>query len=235
MSPNNDPHVLPQGLADMMGDIKFFGSLSAAMTHDMKNFLAIINENAGLLNDLAVKSQEKTIPIDPLKAAVIGEKIGKQVARADAMMKRFNRFAHSMDHDRETVDLEEAVNLVAHLAERIFRQDRITLTVDPAPVPCRIHACHFTTLRLIFRAIDNLCHNQVDGLSDIERRITVQFGNHSLAPEICFFQNFGPAFKTNTLFGSPDDQALLARVNMTIKILDSGAGFCLSALPPAYE
>lgn len=205
------------------------------MTHDMKNCLAIINENAGLLADLAVKAQEITIPVDPLKAAIISEKIGKQVARADDMMKRFNRFAHSMDHDKETVDLEEAVDLVARLAERIFRQDRIRLTVIPASVPCRIHASRFAVLHLIFRTVDILCRNQADGTSDSENPVTVQFGSDPELPEICFIQDSGPEIKLESLFASPEDQALLARVNMNIRTMDSGAGFCLNTPPPAHE
>ncbi len=216
-------------------DIKFFGTLSAAMTHDMKNFLAIINENAGLLSDLTLKAQHQNIPVDPLRAATISEKIGKQVARADEMMKRFNRFSHSMDHDVETVDIEEAVDLVAHLAERIFRQDRICLTVIPAAVPCRIHASKFALLHLIFRAVDILCRHRIDGSADIEKPVTVRFGTDPKMPEICFVQEFRPALEKRNLFSTPEDQALLTRVNMTIRTMASGAGFCLCSLPPALE
>jgi signal transduction histidine kinase len=216
-------------------DIQFFGTLSAAMTHDMKNCLAIINENAGLLADLAVKAQDRAIPVDSLKAAIISEKIGKLVARADDMMKRFNRFAHSMDHDKETVDLEEAVDLVARLAERIFRQDRIRLTVIPASAPCRIHASRFALLHLIYRAMDILCRHQAEGTSDIEKPVTVRFGTDPNMPEICFTQDSGPEIKLESLFTSPEDKALLARVNMNITTMDSGAGFCLNTLPPARE
>ena len=216
-------------------DIQFFGTLSAAMTHDMKNCLAIINENAGLLADLAVKAQDKAIPFDPLKAASISEKIGKLVSRADDMMKRFNRFAHSMDHDKETVDLEEAVNLIARLAERILLQGRIRLTVIPASAPCRIHASRFAVLHLIFRAVDSLCRNQTDGTFDSEKTVTVQFSSDPELPEICFIQDFRPEIKLESLFASPEDQALLARVNMNIRTMDSGAGFCLNTLPPARE
>jgi hypothetical protein len=205
------------------------------MTHDMKNFLAIINENAGLLSDLTLKAQHRNIPVDPLKAATISEKIGKQVARADEMMKRFNRFSHSMDHDVETVDMEEAVDLVACLAEGIFRQDRICLTVIPAAVPCRIHASKFALLHLVFRAVDILCRDRIDGSADIEKPVTVRFGTDPKMPEICFVQEFRPALEKTNLFSTPEDQALLTRVNMTIRTMASGAGFCLCPLPPAQE
>ena len=225
MSPNNDP----------MHDIRFFGTLAAAMTHDMKNFMAIVNENAGLLADLAVRAQHQAVPVDPLKARTISEKIGKLVTRADTLIKRFNRFAHSMDREKEFVDLEEAVDLVAHLAERILRQNRICLTVIPAPAPCRIHAFRFALLHLIYRAMDILCRHQTGGASDSEKPVTVRFGTDPNLPEICFIRDTGPAFEPHLLFAGPEDQALLTRVNMNIRSMDSGAGFCLYSLPPGRE
>lgn len=226
MPPNYDP----------MNDIRFFGTLGAAMTHDMKNFMAIVNENAGLLADLAARARLQAVPIDPLKATTISEKIGKQVARADTLMKLFNRFAHSMDREKEFVDLEEAVDLVARLAERILRQNLICLTVIPAPAPCRIHGFRFALLHLIYRAFDIFCRHQSRGIPDGEKPVTVRFGTDPNMPEICFIRDSGPAaFEPHPLFAGPEDQALLARVNMTVKPLDSGAGFCLYALSPGRE
>lgn len=218
-----------------MNDIQFFGALSAAMTHDMKNILAIINENAGLLNDLAVTSQNKVIPMDPLKAAMISEKIGKQVTRANNMMNRFNRFSHSMDHAKEFVDMEEMVMLVADLAERIIRRHGGTLTVIPAPVPCRIHARRFAVLHLIFRALDILCGSQADPASDTEKQMTVRFGRDSTLPEICFIRDPGLVIKRDSLFDTPKDRALLAQVNLNVKMMDAGTGFCLWSPRPEHE
>ena len=233
MSPNNDSCSETDCLTDM-DDVKFFGALSAAMTHDMKNVLAIINENAGLLGDLAVKSQKKTTPVDPLKASTISEKIRKNVTRADNLMKRFNRFSHSMDHAAEYVDMEEMVILVASLSERIIRRHGGTLTVIPPPVPCRIHARQFAVLHLIFRALDILCCNHADPASDTQKQMTVRFGSDLTRPEICFTRDPGPMIKRDSLFDSPKDRALLADVKMKVKMMDGGAGFCLCTARPDH-
>jgi signal transduction histidine kinase len=233
MSPNNDPCPETDRLADM-ADVKFFGALAAAMTHDMKNVLAIINENAGLLGDLSVKAQKKATPIDPLKASTISEKIRKNVTRADTMMKRFNRFSHSMDHAEEFLDMEETVMLVASLSERIIRRHGGTLTVIPPPVPCRIHARRFVVLHLIFRALDILCCNHADPASDIQKQMTVRFGSELTRPEICFTRDPGFMIKRDALFDSPKDRALLAHVKMKVKMMDAGAGFCLCTARPEH-
>ena len=36
--------------------LQFFGKMTASISHEIKNVLAIINENAGLLEDLALLS-----------------------------------------------------------------------------------------------------------------------------------------------------------------------------------
>ncbi|MCF8087752.1 MAG: hypothetical protein K9K63_17960 [Desulfotignum sp.] len=233
MSPNNDPCPNTDRLTDM-DDVKFFGALSATMTHDMKNVLAIINENAGLLGDLAVKSQKKATPVDPLKVSTISEKIRKNVTRADTMMKQFNRFSHSMDHAEEFLDMQEMVMLVASLSERIIRRHGGTLTVIPPPVPCRIHARRFAVLHLIFRALDILCCDHADFASDTEKQMTVRFGRDSTLAEICFNRDPGLMIERDSLFDSPTDRALLAHVNMKVKMMDAGAGFCLCTARPDH-
>ncbi len=207
--------------------VTFFGTLSAAVTHDMKNFLAIINENAGLLGDLAARARNGHFPMDPQKAALISEKIRKQVNRADEMIKQFNRFSHSMDHAQETVDMEEMVHLVAGLAERIIRHHEVFLTVTPAPVPCRIQGHRFDLLHLIFRAFEITCEILDKTPEDTQKQVTVSFGSDPLVPEICFMCDTGTASGWDTLFDDPKDRALLDRVNMHMKKAATGSGFCL--------
>ena len=207
--------------------VTFFGTLSAAVTHDMKNFLAIINENAGLLSDLAVKARNGEGDMDPRKASLISEKIIKQVNRADEMIKQFNRFSHSMDHVLETVDMEEMVQLVAGLAERIIRHHEVTITVTSAPVPCRIQAHRFDLLHLIFRAFEMTCETLNKTPEDTPKQVMVIFGSDPLVPEICFLPDTGSASAWDVLFDEPKDRALLDRVNMRVNKPVTGSGFCL--------
>jgi len=207
--------------------ITFFGSLSASVTHDMKNFLAIINENAGLLEDLAVRAQNGPVPIEPQKALLISEKIRKQINRADEMIKQFNRFSHSMDHAQEAVDMEEMVLLVAGLAERIIRHHEVCLTVIPAPVPCRIQAHRFDLLHLIYRAIEISCDMLNKTPGEHLKQVTVSFGSDPLVPQIFFVPDTGTVFCPDSLFNGIKDRALLVRVTMQVKKADNGKGFCL--------
>jgi len=88
-------------MADELGPlgwmgVRFFGRMSASISHEIKNVLAIINENAGLLDDFALMA-EKGMPLDPRRLGKVAESLMKQVRRADAIVRNMNKFAHSVD------------------------------------------------------------------------------------------------------------------------------------------
>ena len=97
------------------GGIRFFGRMSAGATHEIKNTLAIINESAGLLNDLSMVA-EKGHPLSLTRINNISYVVTRQVQRADLVLKKLNRFSHSVDLSTEVVDLEKTVNFILDLA-----------------------------------------------------------------------------------------------------------------------
>ncbi len=99
--------------------IRFFGEMSASISHEIKNVLAIINENAGLLQDMVMMS-EKGMPLSTQRLSGLAQSIARQVARGDRIVKGMNRFAHSADAPEETVDVGEVVHFVADLAARLI-------------------------------------------------------------------------------------------------------------------
>ena len=58
--------------------ILFFGKVSASVSHEIKNVLAIINESAGLLEDFSLMA-EQGIALDPVRLRTLSENIRKQV------------------------------------------------------------------------------------------------------------------------------------------------------------
>ena len=84
--------------------VRFFGEMSASISHEIKNVLAIVNENAGLLQDM-VMMIEKGMPLSPERLSGLARSIVRQVKRGDRIVKDMNRFAHSADHPAETVDI----------------------------------------------------------------------------------------------------------------------------------
>ena len=99
--------------------VRFFGEISASISHEIKNVLAIINENAGLLQDM-VMMIEKGMPLSPERLSGLAQSMARQVKRGDRIVKDMNRFAHSADHPSETVDIGEVIHFICVLAARLI-------------------------------------------------------------------------------------------------------------------
>lgn len=110
--------------------IRFFGTTTASVSHEIKNCLAIINESAGLLQDLVLLSQ-KGKPLDPERVNRVASQIIGQIQRADAIVKNLNSFAHSTDVPEKTVDIVEILTLVMALAQRPASNQGVALDFIP--------------------------------------------------------------------------------------------------------
>ncbi len=121
--------------------IRFFGETVASVSHEIKNCLAIMNESAGLLQDLVMLNQ-KGKPLDPARIDRIAQQISGQIQRADTIVKNLNSFAHSSDLPEKNIDLSEILSLTVALAKRsaanrgvsihlILPQKKIMTTTNP--------------------------------------------------------------------------------------------------------
>ncbi len=111
--------------------VQVFGKISAAVSHDLKNVLAIVNESAGLLDDLALRAA-KGIEIPPERLSTTTARILKQVKRGDAVLKNLNRFAHSTDVPVAQVNVAEMLKLMVDLAARQAAMKEVTFTLTLA-------------------------------------------------------------------------------------------------------
>ena len=106
--------------------LAFFGKMSASVSHEIKNCLAIINENAGLLEDFSMMA-EQGMPVDPLRLKTLSEKLKKQVRRANLLVLNLNRLAHSGDLPARQTTLGDSLNLMCALAQRPAAMQEVSL------------------------------------------------------------------------------------------------------------
>ncbi len=111
--------------------LRFFGKMTASISHEIKNVLAIISEHAGILEDLASMQSSKGIPLDPEKVGSVSKKIAIQIQRADSIIKKMNKFAHSVDQPTANVDVCEIISLMTALSERLVANKGVKM--DPRP------------------------------------------------------------------------------------------------------
>jgi C4-dicarboxylate-specific signal transduction histidine kinase len=113
--------------------LQFFGAMTASISHEIKNRLAIINEQAGLLSDF-VKMAQNGRPLDHKRLKNLADAIKKQVSLTDTIIKHMNQFAHSTDQIYQSVNLEDLLVLMGALFKRKTENCGIRLeTKGPEP------------------------------------------------------------------------------------------------------
>lgn len=133
--------------------LKFFGKVTASVTHDLKNALATINENAGLLTDY-VEMAARGRSLEPEQLSKLSVRIMDQVKRADTLIKTLNRFAHSVDDPSRTVNLGEMLQLFSSLSVRATTQRGMTVDIGESPELIHIQTSPFLLLNALFLCLE---------------------------------------------------------------------------------
>ncbi|NWH06603.1 sensor histidine kinase [Desulfobacter latus] len=140
----------------------YFGRMGASISHDIKNCLAIMNENAGLMSDHLMMAQKGT-PLDIERFSEIVQRIEKQIARADGIVKSLNNFSHSMDNPEQQIDLDEAVGLAFGLGARIIANRNININHTQAADKLYVNGSLFFLLFLIWSILEKITENLASG------------------------------------------------------------------------
>jgi hypothetical protein len=99
------------------GGLRYFGSVSASVSHDIRNRFAVINEKAGLLEDMTTMMIEgRAIDLERMRTQA--RKVNEQVHLANQIIRNLNAFAHTVDTPQKTVDVAALLTLVATLSAR---------------------------------------------------------------------------------------------------------------------
>ena len=135
--------------------LRFFGEMTASVSHEIKNRMAVINEQAGLLEDF-LGMAERGKPLDPDRLKRLAENVKTQISMADDIIRTMNRFAHSADALWLDADVAAIPPLSAALARRLARGRNITLDAPPPEAPARAETSPFLVMNLIWSCLDGL-------------------------------------------------------------------------------
>lgn len=135
--------------------LAFFGAITASVSHDLNNVISIVGQSGGLLDDLLVGAAQGR-PIRNEQLRRIADRIGGQTKRGVDIIRRLNSFAHSVDEPRCEFDVNQAVENLTALIERLASLKRARLETRLSDEPVRIIGCPFLlqqALFLSFRAL----------------------------------------------------------------------------------
>ena len=214
-----------QGTANTLG-LLFCGTMTASMSHEIKNALAIVNENAGLLDDLILLS-EKGRPLNPERLKTLAGDIRRQVQRADSIVGRLNRFAHSAGQPVTTTDIKEILEFTAALAARMAAMKGVTITV--ADTTILLQARPFIVENLLW-----LCLKHLFAMSTGNQ--TVQLGAESADSHVVIGIQFdeGVAVEEIGKLVTQEGQPLIVALQADVRV-DAHRHLIQLTLPKKFE
>jgi len=133
--------------------IQFFGRISASISHELKNSLSIMNESAGLLEDLS-RLAEKGRPLDLERVKHLSGMIKRQIQRTDHIIRNMNRFSHAVDDPFKQIDLSEFLTLVLAVSRRLTEVRGVTVNLSLCPETVPVITRPFYLHHLVWRIIE---------------------------------------------------------------------------------
>ncbi|MBU3914392.1 hypothetical protein KKA14_02570 [bacterium] len=107
----------------------FLGRITAGVTHELHNVLAIIKESSGLMNDLILLSDKNPTTLRGQYQKSI-KTIESQVNRGVHLLHCLNCLAHSTDHSQTSIDLFQTIDQLVTLTRRFAHSKQILLSVQ---------------------------------------------------------------------------------------------------------
>lgn len=108
--------------------LRFIGKILAGFTHEIKNYIAIIKESAGLIGDMI--QLEKKSKNEPHEYLEIIRSIEEQIEKVNDLFRYLNRFSHRMDTELSTFNVNETLEELIALLTRFANQRKISLEKD---------------------------------------------------------------------------------------------------------
>lgn len=120
--------------------LQFYSKVSASISHEIKNSLAVINESAGYLEDVTLMAK-KGMEVNMERLESLAGTMLKQVQRTNAIIKNMNRLAHSLDDPASQIDLNPLLELMISLSERttVTRGFKVSAAFSDAAITVTTH------------------------------------------------------------------------------------------------
>ena len=210
--------------------VAFFGKITAGITHEIKNVLAIIQQASGLMEDILSISPEAMIEHQD-KIQISMDRIKVQIARGVDLTNRLNTFAHSTDESIAEIDLYRITEQLVALSMRFARNQQIDLNVyaPEEPIPVVTHPIQLQ--KALFGCIECCANAMTSG-----GRVNIYPRKSDEIPEVYFLcegdLSSKPALDQNDTW--PGLKETAASIGGSVKTDASAAGLLLT-LPFSLE
>ncbi|MBU1342433.1 MAG: hypothetical protein KKE44_12405 [Proteobacteria bacterium] len=107
----------------------FLGRVTASVTHEIQNVLAIIKETSGLMEDFLQMNQSEGLSDieDRLNKCI--ETIKRQAYRGVTLTSSLNGFAHTPDSTLSSINIFETLKKLVFITDRLFKQKGVDVSI----------------------------------------------------------------------------------------------------------
>lgn len=112
-----------------VSQLKFIGKVLSVFTHELNNHLAVIKESVGLMED-TLRFQKSTAKYDVEESLKIIQSIESQIGKTSWLCKQLSSFGHRMDKPLSTFSVNESIEELVVLLNRIANQKKISFEKD---------------------------------------------------------------------------------------------------------
>ncbi len=146
-TPSGPPNLQREGL-------RFFGRIGAGLSHELSNVLNIINELAGLQQDIAGAATDDARGAQAARIADLAGRIRAQIERAEGLNRHLHAFAHTIDSAAAAFELADLLDLLEALAARAARLGQVELRVHRPATPIALQGDPFALLLALYAMIE---------------------------------------------------------------------------------
>lgn len=192
--------------AEQVGKLASIGRLAAGVAHEINNPLAIINEKAGLMQDLLAQGDQA---VQARRLPLLLEAITDAVGRCAVITRRLLGFARHLESRRQPIRLREVIQEVLDFHGKEAEYRNIHLEVEVADEVPEFISDRGKLQQILLNLVNNAFAAIGDGgrihltgtMKDSERVLITVTDDGSGIPEADLKRIFEPFFSTRTQKG----------------------------------
>jgi C4-dicarboxylate-specific signal transduction histidine kinase len=143
-------------------ELAFFGAITASVSHELNNVISIIDQTAGLLQDLLAGTGPDR-PIANERLQKIADSVATQTERGVRIIKRLNTFAHSVDDPIKEFEINPTVENLIALARRFASLKRTEIEISLTEPSAKITNSPFRVQQVIFACLKHILNESKPG------------------------------------------------------------------------
>jgi len=133
--------------------LQYFGTMLPLVSHEAKNMLAVIKENAGLMDDYLMMAQKgKSLNMERLSS--LPASITKQVGRLNALITDVRQTAEGIENDTQDICLVQHARQVSELLSKKAATRSIQFQVCAVAETIPIHTWPVLLRHMMWRCLD---------------------------------------------------------------------------------